>query len=165
MFALNFQVIVAFLAIVTTALSAGIFYAWSVTVIPGLKRVSDHNYLETMQSVNRAILNPLFFIAFIGCMVLLALNAYFLYQLDSSSSFIFTFSAFIIYIIGTFGVTVFGNVPMNESLDKIDLKGLNIEEVKKLRSSYEGKWNTFNYIRTFFAVTSFCFVLISIMTL
>jgi hypothetical protein len=40
-----------FSAIVLTGLSAGLFYAWAVSVIPGTKKVKDFTYLETMTIV------------------------------------------------------------------------------------------------------------------
>ena len=49
--------IILFSTLILTGLSAGFFYAWQVSVIPGTKRVVDLTYLETMQSINRAILN------------------------------------------------------------------------------------------------------------
>lgn len=52
--------------VILTGLSAGFFYAWSVSVIPGTQHISDTSYLQAMQSINRAILNPLFFVVFFG---------------------------------------------------------------------------------------------------
>ena len=47
-----------------TALVAGLFFAWSVSITLGLARVSDSEYVSVMQSINRAIQNPVFFAAF-----------------------------------------------------------------------------------------------------
>ncbi len=52
--------------IVTTGLMSGLLYGWSVSVIPGTKRVSAGNYVDTMQHINRAIINPAFVIPFMG---------------------------------------------------------------------------------------------------
>jgi len=45
----------------TTSLIAGLFYAYSCSVNPGLRRLADKEYLTAMQSINKAILNPVFF--------------------------------------------------------------------------------------------------------
>ena len=45
-------------ATILTGLSAGLLYGWRVSVIPGTRRTSSHAYVETMQAINRAILNP-----------------------------------------------------------------------------------------------------------
>jgi uncharacterized membrane protein len=157
----SFRTVTLFLAIITTALSAGFFYAWTVSVIPGLKNVSDRNYLETMQSINKAVLNPAFFIVFFGCLVFLIASAYFQYQVNERLVLSLIISAIILYALGTFAVTAFGNVPMNEALDKIDLVSLTDSELHSLRESYESKWNRFNLIRTVFALLSFISVLLA----
>ena len=62
--------------VLLNALSTGFFFAWSVSVILGTKKVGDLTYLETMQSINREILNPVFFTVFFGSMLTLFVSAY-----------------------------------------------------------------------------------------
>lgn len=57
------------ITLLLNGLSAGFFYAWSVSVILGTKKVGDLTYLETMQNINREILNPLFYIVFFGALL------------------------------------------------------------------------------------------------
>ncbi|MFQ5865508.1 MAG: DUF1772 domain-containing protein [bacterium] len=158
---MNLRTLTLLLAIMTTALSAGLFYAWTISVIPGLRNISHRSYLEAMQSINRAILNPGFFIIFFGSMVLLIASAYSQYKVSTNITFWFVLIAIIFYGIGTLGVTIFGNVPMNESLDLIDLSKLSADELKLTRLSYEGKWNQFNTIRTVFSVLAFTAILLA----
>ena len=147
--------IVLFLALMTTALSAGLFYAWVVSVIPGTKKVTDQAYLEVMQSINRTILNPGFFIIFFGAMFLLFVQTYFQYKIKIDNIFWLTLSATVIYLIGTIGVTMFGNVPLNNMVDALDLSKMNLEEFKEARLNYEDRWNQLNMIRTVAAMISF----------
>ncbi len=158
---INLRTLTLLLAIITTALSAGLFYAWTISVIPGLKSIPHRSYLEAMQSINRAILNPGFFIIFFGSMVLLIMSAYLQYKVSASITFWLIVIAIIFYGIGTLGVTIFGNVPMNESLDLINLGKLSADELKLTRISYEGKWNQFNTIRTVFSVLAFTAILLA----
>ena len=72
---------VLFGAVILTGLSAGLFYAWQVSVIPGTQKVGDLTYLESMQSINRAILNPAFFLIFFGSLILLILSSIFEFQI------------------------------------------------------------------------------------
>ena len=65
------------------------------------------------------------------------------------------------YLIGTFGVTVFGNVPMNEVLDAVNLDDLNSEALNNTRTSYEGKWNQWHSVRTVFSVLAFILCLLA----
>ena len=48
--------------VIGTGLVAGLLYGWAVSVIPGTTRVGDHTYVETMQDINRAIINPAFIV-------------------------------------------------------------------------------------------------------
>lgn len=143
-----------FLAILLTGLSAGLFYAWEVSVIPGNKRISDKNYVESMQAINRAILNPAFYAIFFGSLIFLALNTYVQFRSGIYIAFYLMLGASLIYLIGTFGVTAFGNVPLNESLDLIQVEEIQKEALAEIRQAYETKWNRLHSIRTFFAVLS-----------
>lgn len=147
-------------AILLTGLSAGLFYAWTVSVIPGTRRVVDLTYLESMQSINRAILNPAFYLIFMGSPLVLALSTF--QQFNAGPKFWLLLAATLFYLLGTFGVTVFGNVPLNDALDILDLASLGENELKDFRKSYEDKWNRLHWIRTAFSVLSFLFSLLAV---
>ena len=151
---------VIFSTVLLNALSTEFFFAWSVSVILGTKKVGDATYLETMQSINKEILNPVFFIVFFGSLVTLLITAYL--QFNNKTVFWIVFAATIIYLIGTFGVTAFGNVPLNNELDALNLNNLNLTELKDFRTYYESRWNHFHSIRTISNILSFILLLISI---
>lgn len=151
----SIKTITLFSAILITGLSAGLFYAWEVSVIPGTKQISDRSYLETMQSINRAILNPAFLVVFMGSLFLLIGSSYLQYRTSVNLSFWLMLGATLAYAAGTFGVTVSGNVPMNEALNVIDLADLSTDRLGYVRRSFEGRWNNLHSIRTVFAVLSF----------
>jgi uncharacterized membrane protein len=58
--------IILLLSTLSVGLMAGLFYAWSISLTPGLKKVSDTIYLQAFKSMNRAIINPVFLIIFIS---------------------------------------------------------------------------------------------------
>ena len=149
-----------FTAIILTGLSAGLFYAWMVSVIPGTRKVIDVTYLESMQSINRAILNPAFFLIFFGSPIALGIST--IQQYNSGTIFWFFLAATVTYLIGTFGVTVFGNVPLNDALEAMKLRDLSDADMSEFRKSYERKWNRFHLIRTVFSVLSFALALLSV---
>lgn len=99
-----------------------------------------------MQSINRAIQNPVFFAAFFGAPIFLPLSAFLHY--GQLMRFRFLLAATVIYLIGTFGVTVFGNVPLNNALDRFNLKSATKEETALQRANFERRWNSLNTIRT-----------------
>jgi uncharacterized membrane protein len=128
------------------ALMAGLFYAFSCSVNLGLARLSNAEYVAAMQSINRAILNPIFFAAFFGAPILLPLTTFLHY--GQSMRFRFLLAATVIYLIGTFGATVFGNVPLNNALDRFNLESASEAETALQRANFETRWNNLNTIRT-----------------
>ena len=62
--------IVIVLAVLTSALQAGTYYAWASGVMPGLARTDDRTFVHTMQQMNVAIVNPVFLASFLGAPVL-----------------------------------------------------------------------------------------------
>ena len=152
---------ILFGAIILTGLSAGLFYAWQVSVIPGTKKIADLTYLETMQSINRAILNPAFFIIFFGSLILLGISS--IHEFSANKwAFAFMLASTITYLVGTFGVTALGNVPLNDQLDVLNITELSTQKVAEFRELYETKWNKLHLIRTVFAVLSFFLALASL---
>lgn len=158
----SLKTIVLFLALLTTGLSSGLFYAWQVSVIPGTRRASDYSYLETMQQINRAIINPWFMFIFMGALLFLVWSTYFSYQAADKSVFTLMVLATISYAAGTFGVTAAGNVPLNNWLDAINLNQLSELQLIETRANYEPKWNKYHMIRTLFSVLSFSLILLSL---
>ncbi len=146
--------IILFLSVILTGLSAGFFYAWQVSVIPGTKNVGDITYLETMQSINRAILNPAFFVVFFGTLIALSIAS--IYEFHTNKwVFGLMLAASIAYLGGTFGVTALGNVPLNNELDALNISELSTQKASEFRSYYEMNWNRLHLYRTAFSVLSF----------
>lgn len=144
-----------------TALIAGLFYAYSCSVNIGLAKLPNDGYITAMQSINREIQNPIFFISFMGTLLLLPISTFFQYKAGAMDSFWLLLTATIIYCIGTFGVTIMGNVPLNEMLDKFNIQSASIEEISSIRNRFEIPWNRFHTIRTIAAVISLILVIIA----
>jgi len=136
------------LATLSMGLMAGLFYAWSISVTPGLKRLDDENYLHAFQSMNRAILNPAFFIVFLGLVILLPLLCFLFYQAPLTTAFWFILAATIIYMAGIMAVTIWGNVPLNNALEVLPIESLSPEQRASFRLGFESRWNHLNMIRT-----------------
>lgn len=151
------------LTTIVTGLIAGLFYAYSCSVNPGLTRLKDVEYLSAMQAINSAILNPVFFLTFMGTLLLLPISTWLQYKAGgNSNAYFLLLIASLVYIIGVFGVTVIGNVPLNELLAKADLKSMNLEELFTLRSKFEKPWLFYHQIRTVSVVVSFILTLIDL---
>lgn len=158
---ITFEQIGIIALIAFTGLSAGLCFTWSNAVTPGIGRLDDLRYLMSFQQMNRAILNPVFFVVFFGPSVL---GFIYLYGLRSASSAIISLFAIAvaIYFLGVVLVTIFGNVPLNNILDTAELSSASREEIRALRDAFEIKWNRLHLIRTISAVVSFLLLIISL---
>jgi uncharacterized membrane protein len=145
----------------TTALIAGLFYAYSCSVNLGLGRLPDTEYIAAMQSINRAIQNPFFFASFMGTLVLLPLSTFLHYGQPLSTRFWLLLVASVIYIIAVFGATAMGNVPLNNALESFNLQSASKEIIAYERARFEGQWNTFHTIRTVASIVSLVLVIIA----
>ena len=67
-----------------------------------------------------------------------------------------------LYVIGGQGITMLVHLPLNNSLQGVDIKELDLESLKQLRSEFETRWNYFNNIRTSIACTVSIALMISL---
>jgi uncharacterized membrane protein len=162
---MEIEIIILALAIFLTGLMAGIFFTWSNAVKPGIGKLGDIEYLRALQSMNRVILNNAFRIIFLGAIIAVALVPVFYFNLYPKNIFWLFVFTLVIYWIGVFGVTVSGNIPLNEILDKTNLESITLEEIKTLRKSIELKWNNYNLIRCISSGITFILLIASFLTL
>jgi uncharacterized membrane protein len=156
---LSLQNTMLFFTMVFSGLVAGLLYSYSFSVNPGLKAVSDKEYLTAMQSINRAIQNPVFFITFIGLLILLPVCCLLAYKQQIIIPYKFILSATLIYFIGVFGITAFGNIPLNNQLDKFNISAAGPDELVNMRKQFETAWIKWHTIRTIASVISFAIMI------
>ena len=158
---MNIQIISLFMATISTGLMAGIFFTWTNAVTPGIGKLKDIEYLGALQAMNRVILNPAFYVLFICPVLTLPLATLLNYNSDPALVFKLLLVASIIYLAGSFLVTIVGNIPINNLLHRSKLEKFSLENAKDLRSEIEEKWNTFNLIRTITSFIAFILLLIT----
>ena len=146
---------------VLTALIAGLFYSYSCSVMPGLAKMGDKEFVAGMNAINVAIINPVFMLSFMGTAILLPLSTYLEYRAFAGARFYLLLAASIFYLIGTFGVTMFGNVPLNDALARINANTATAEELYHQRMTFEGTWNKLNSIRTIASLLSLISVIMA----
>lgn len=146
------------LATLTTGLVAGVYYAYAVSVNLGLAEQPDASYVATMNAINERIENPLFFLSFFGAGLfpLVALAAH--YRRSRSGRFWLIALACVLYMGGSFLLTVVVNVPMNEELARV-ASDASADALARARAEYEDPWDYWNGVRTVFSTLAF-FVLI-----
>jgi uncharacterized membrane protein len=159
------QTIILLIATLSTGVMAGIYFTWTNAVTPGIGKLSDLAYLKAFQSMNRVILNPMFYAFFMTSLLFTLLSAILFYKAEPSYIFWALLGAMIIYWLGMFAITIFGNVPLNNILEAADLDQFSVEEARKLRDRYELKWNKFNLLRTLSSIISFFLLIFSCLKL
>ena len=149
-----------FLALIVTGLSAGFFYAWQVSSIPGFRVIDDITYIQTMNGVNANVRNPGFGIIFFGSIVLMLFALIVRAKQWQTASFGFLTMAFIFYLCGLLLITFVIHVPMNrELLTYTDLSNV---DVATIRQNYESRWNAWHLVRTIAGICSFSCLLTAV---
>src|SRR5919199_4388952 len=125
-------------------LIAGVFFAFSSFVMNALARLQPTQGIAAMQSINITVINPLFMAAFLGtaaACIFLAVSSLLKWHQPGAA---YLLLGSLLYLIGTLGVTIVFNVPLNEALARVEpdsTGGAN------LWASYLGNWTFWNHIR------------------
>jgi len=145
-----------------TGLVAGLLYGYDCSVIRGLGNLEDKDYLSAFQSINRAILNPYFFTSFLGSVILLPITTYLSFKGGVNTSFYFLVTATLLYAVGVMGITLFGNVPLNNALDQLDILNASTDDLKMMREKFESFWNILHHWRTYASLLVFVLTTLSL---
>lgn len=134
-------------ATLTTGLTAGVFGDWAHTIMPGLGTTDDGTYVGAFQALDRAILNPLFLIVFLGALLLSGLAAVLYLRATNRSPLPWITLAFGLYLAG-FVITMAVHEPLNIVVRSAgDLGG--IAEPAAVREAFqETRWIAWHLVRT-----------------
>jgi uncharacterized membrane protein len=136
-------------AILTTALQAGLYYAFACAVRPGLARGDDRTFVAAMQQVNVAIINPWFLVTFLGAPVLAGLAA--VLSLGGTNRALLGWAALgTVFAVATFVITLALNVPLNDALAAAGDPD-RVTDLAAVRAAFAPPWGRWNTVR---AVTS-----------
>jgi len=159
---MNLKNIVLILSAITTGLIAGLFFGYQVSVIPAFKTLSDANYIAAMQAINVTIpQDPFFEFNFLGAAIFLPVAAYLHRSTPGSRLFPLLVVATILYIVGTLGVTMVANVPLNDTLAAFSLHSSTPQQAAIARVAFEDPWNTWNLIRTLASIGALVLVIVA----
>ncbi|QYC45223.1 hypothetical protein Nocox_38365 [Nonomuraea coxensis DSM 45129] len=142
------MLILALLTLVLHGLLAGLFYAFSMSVMPGLNAVEPERAEAAMRSVNRKILNPWLFLVFLGSPVAALVAG----LLADGAAAVWFLAAAGVGFAGSFLVTVAVNVPMNNALDAGTMPW----------KDYSRRWTAWNTLRAAASVVSLALVGVAI---
>jgi uncharacterized membrane protein len=156
---MTFRTAVLLLATLAMGLSAGLFFTFSIAVMPGLARTDDRTYVTAMRWINIKILNSWFAFAFGGAMLftLVAAGAYL--GGDGRGVLVWIVAAALLYaaqLVITFTV----NVPLNNALLRAT-EG-EVADPAAVRQRFEARWVRWNAVRSVLSVAAFACLLAAV---
>ena len=104
-----------------------------------------------MQTINSLIQNPIFFVLFFGTTVaalFLAVTSARHFSQNGSALLLF---GSLLYLVGTFGVTVVFNVPLNNALAEYSAS---TPDAAQYWQGYVAQWLKWNHVRTVTSVSA-----------
>ena len=146
-------------AILGCGLIAGVFFAFSTFVMPALARLERAQGITAMQSINIKAINPWFMTALFGTAVICLFLAIFSVLKWHQPIAVYLLVGCLLYLVGTVGVTVAFNVPLNDAL--AIAKPTSIEGAS-LWTKYLTDWTLWNHVRTVTALAATLFFTIAL---
>jgi uncharacterized membrane protein len=145
--------IAVFLSTLLCSLVAGFLFAFAAVVMPGIKSLSDHDFLQAFKVMDRVIQNnqPIFILVWLGSAVaLLILAVLGIWQLEGIDRFLAIISC-ATYLFGVQLPTATINIPLNNQLQTQDLDSMSEHALGEARMTFESPWMRWNSIRTVLA--------------
>ncbi|MED7955106.1 DUF1772 domain-containing protein [Streptomyces sp. BE20] len=143
-------------ATITTGLSAGLFYAYACSVMPGLRTTDDLTFIQVMQRINVAILNGWFLLGFLGALVFTALAVALHLPADGHRVLPATLGALVCYS-GSLAVTRIVNIPLNNALAAAG-DPERIADPVRVRGRFEARWVRWNTARALLCTAALGFL-------
>jgi uncharacterized membrane protein len=133
------------IAALGSGLMAGLFFAFSSFIMTALAKLPPEQGIAAMNSINVTILNATFGLAFFGTAVLcLGLGVVSILRWAEPGS-AWLLAGSLIFLVGTIGVTVVFNVPLNNALAAVTPTS---PEGAALWTRYLAEWVPWNHVRT-----------------
>ncbi|MFD4557144.1 DUF1772 domain-containing protein [Streptomyces sp. NPDC058469] len=123
-------------ATVAMGLIAGVFYVFACAIMPALARSDDRVFVEVMRNINDVIQNPVFFLSFMGALLLAGVSAW---QARGRPYRGWVWAGLGAHALA-FLVTVAFNIPLNNGL-------ADTGDVGVARDRFESAWVGWNVVR------------------
>ncbi|MBF2087983.1 MAG: DUF1772 domain-containing protein [Synechococcales cyanobacterium K44_A2020_017] len=142
------------LATLLCSLVAGFVLAFAIVVMPGIRNLNDHDFLQAFKAIDRVIQTnqPIFSLVWLGSILGLVTAALIgMIQFDGVNRLLIGTAA-AIYLLGVQLPTFTINVPLNNQLQMQKLDAMTDLALREVRVNFEPRWIQWNSIRTIFAI-------------
>jgi uncharacterized membrane protein len=128
-----------------SALIAGVFFAFSTFVMQALASRPPAEGIAAMQAINVVVVQSPFIAVFVGTAATAAFLALMAILKMEDQRAIWWLAGAILYVGGTFILTIMRNVPLNDTLAACDPASVQGSDVWK---RYLSDWTWWNHVRT-----------------
>jgi len=132
-------------AAISSGLMAGIYFAFSGFIMKSFGNIPTQYSVTAMNAINETIIRSWFMPLFFGSSIISVLLVFVAITNWDETGAGLKLIAGMVYIVGMFVCTAVFNVPLNQSLAKLDPVSGN---AKLVWSEYLRKWTTWNHLRT-----------------
>ncbi|HWM20529.1 MAG TPA: anthrone oxygenase family protein [Ilumatobacteraceae bacterium] len=148
------QTVTLIAATVSIGLVAGLLGAFACAVMPALRGADDRTFVDVMQRINVAIINPVFLSVFVGGLLVTVAAAAVHLPEDERDALPWIIAGLALYVV-TLIITGRFNIPLNDELDAAgDPNG--VADIHAVREQFESKWIAWNIARTITNVAACC---------
>ena len=158
----GFLFTVTFVTALGCGLIAGLFFAFSVAVMQALARLPAAGGIAAMQSINSAILNPLFLLVFLGTAAGCALVMITSLVRWHAPGSVYLLVGGTLYLVGSLVVTTVCNVPKNDALALVAPTDPNSAG---LWAAYLARWTAWTHVRTVASLASLASLILGLCSL
>ena len=142
------------IATLTVGLFAGVFAIYANAIMPGLGRTDDRTFVGAFQSIDTAIINPLFLMTFLGALVFTGLAAALHLGEDFRTLLPWIVVALVLYL-AVVVITLRVNVPLNDGIKAAGAPD-RIADLARVREQFnEASWVRWNLIRALATTAAF----------
>ncbi|WP_238391907.1 MULTISPECIES: anthrone oxygenase family protein [unclassified Mycolicibacterium] len=132
-------------AVLTSGLLAGVYYAYAISVMPALGAFDDRTFIDVMNKINVVIVNPPFMLTFLGSIGFTALAGA-CYLKPGARPVLVWIGIALALNIASLVITSAINVPLNNNLAAATASTAPAD-LAALRAHFESSWVRWNLIR------------------
>ncbi|HEX2840540.1 DUF1772 domain-containing protein [Hyphomicrobium sp.] len=127
------------------ALIAGVFFAFSTFVMRALAKRPAAEGISAMQAINIVVVRSGFIVVFLATAVTSSVLALIALASLQDTRALFWLAGALLYVLGTFALTLVCNVPLNNSLADVDPSS---SQGGSVWAQYLSEWTWWNSVRT-----------------
>ncbi len=138
------------LAVFFCALVTGFLFAFAVVAMPGLKSLSDAEFVRAFQGMDGIVQSnqPLFVVTWLGSIVsVLASAGLGIFHLGGLDRLLLLAGA-VVYIVLVQVPTFRINIPLNNFIQSLDAASMTDDDLEHARQRFEPRWNRWNNVRS-----------------